>query len=121
MNPKYTRAVADVDSSVRVVREVHAQLGARLPRGWTKFSRCANAEPAPAASEPDLVRRAEELMRVGGYEADDSARSRGRGRQWFKVTASSDERAAPRRRRPATTPEIAPARFRLRNREGCLC
>jgi hypothetical protein len=25
-NPKYTRASTDVDSSVRVVREVHAQL-----------------------------------------------------------------------------------------------
>lgn len=54
-----------------------------FPGGWTKFSRCANAEPSLVASEPELVSRAEDLMRAGGYIADDSGRSKGRGRRWL--------------------------------------
>lgn len=42
--------------------------------GWTMFSRCADAEPALLRDEPTLVARAEELMRLAGYEADDSGR-----------------------------------------------
>jgi hypothetical protein len=61
--------------------------GARdLPGGWSKFSRCANDERALRESEPELVRRAEGLMRVGGYEADDSGRTQGRGRRWVKTS-----------------------------------
>jgi hypothetical protein len=56
-----------------------------FPGGWTKFSRCANAEPALVKTERELVRRAEDLMKVGGYEVDDSGRARGRGRKWRKV------------------------------------
>lgn len=52
--------------------------------GWTMFSRCANAEPALARDEPKLVARAEELMRLAGYEADDSGRPK-KGRTWHKV------------------------------------
>ena len=42
-----------------------------FPGGWTKFSRCANAEPALAEHEPELVASAERIMRVQGYEADE--------------------------------------------------
>ena len=55
-----------------------------FPGGWTHFSRCANAEPALLRDEPDLVHRAEDLMRLAGYEADDSGRP-GKGRRWVKV------------------------------------
>jgi len=59
--------------------------GARdFPGGWTSFSRCANAEPALVEQEPTLVSRAEGLMRLGGYEADDSGRPH-KGRRWVKV------------------------------------
>ncbi len=56
-----------------------------FPGGWTHFSRCANAEPALVSGEKELVRRAEELMRLGGYEADDSARPT-KGRRWVKAS-----------------------------------
>jgi hypothetical protein len=52
-----------------------------FPGGWTHFSRCANAEPALVAKEPDLVALAENLMRSSGYEADDSGRP-SKGRRW---------------------------------------
>lgn len=62
-----------------------AYSGARsFPGGWTTFSRCANAEPALARDEPALVRRAEELMRLAGYEPDDSGRP-AKGRRWITV------------------------------------
>lgn len=52
--------------------------GARdFPGGWTAFSRAANAEPAIDA---DLVERAEELMRLAGYEA--APKQPGIGRRW---------------------------------------
>ena len=58
--------------------------GARdFPGGWTNFSRCANAEPALTRDAPDLVQRAEDLMRLAGYEADDSGRPR-KGRRWAR-------------------------------------
>ena len=58
--------------------------GARaFPGGWTALSRCANAEPALVAREPALVARAEELMRAGGYEADDTGRPQ-KGRRWVR-------------------------------------
>jgi hypothetical protein len=53
-----------------------------FPGGWTKFSRCANAEPVLTRTEPRLVERAEALMRAGGYQVDDSGRARGKGRHW---------------------------------------
>jgi hypothetical protein len=67
--------------------DVFFRLGAArsFPGGWTAFSRCANGEPALVATEPELVRRAEEPMRVGGYDADDSGRPQGHGRQWLKM------------------------------------
>ncbi len=59
--------------------------GARnFPGGWTSFSRCANAEPALVRDAPNLVRRAEELMRLAGYEASDAGRP-AKGRCWVKV------------------------------------
>lgn len=66
----------------------HGPTGARsFPGGWTAFSRCANAEPALVEQEPKLVARAEELMRLAGYEADDTGRPR-KGRRWFKIAGS---------------------------------
>ncbi len=59
--------------------------GAReFPGGWTNFSRCANGEPALVQNEPGLVHRAEELMRLAGYQADDSGRP-AKGRRWVKI------------------------------------
>ncbi len=52
--------------------------------GWTMFSRCANAEPKLVATEPKLVARAEEIMRLAGYLADDSGRPN-EGRRWLKI------------------------------------
>lgn len=55
--------------------------GARdFPGGWTAFSRAANAEPAMDA---DLVARAEELMRLAGYEA--APKEPGVGRRWRRT------------------------------------
>lgn len=53
-----------------------------FPGGWTKFSRCANAEPALADGEPELVERAESIMKAHGYVADDSRR----GRIWHRMS-----------------------------------
>jgi hypothetical protein len=59
--------------------------GARdFPGGWTNFSRCANAEPALVRDESALVSGAEELMRVAGYESDDSGRPK-KGRRWHRT------------------------------------
>lgn len=55
-----------------------------FPGGWTHFSRCANAEPALVRDEPGLVLRAEQLMRLAGYERDDSGRPN-KGRRWVKI------------------------------------
>jgi hypothetical protein len=55
-----------------------------FPGGWTKFSRCANAEPALAREQPRLVERAERIMRDAGYVPDDSNRNRGGGRMWHR-------------------------------------
>lgn len=49
--------------------------------GWSTFSRAANAEPA---MPPEQVRRAEELMRLGGYEAGPKLQRA--GRRWFRST-----------------------------------
>ena len=49
-----------------------------FPGGFAKFTQAANAEPAVDA---DLVRRAEELMRLGGYEP--SEKLPGVGRRWW--------------------------------------
>ena len=53
--------------------------------GWTMFSRCANGEPELVKTERALVQRAEEIMRAAGYVKDDSGRSSGRGRKWWKT------------------------------------
>lgn len=56
--------------------------GARdFPGGWTAFSRAANAEPAIDA---DLVARAEQLMRLHGYET--GPKEHGVGRRWWPTT-----------------------------------
>lgn len=62
----------------------HLQGARDFPGGWTMFSRCASAEAALTESHPELIQRAEELMRQAGYELDDSGRP-GKGRKWFKV------------------------------------
>jgi hypothetical protein len=56
----------------------------KFPGGWTMFSRCANAEPALVTGQSALVHRAEELMLLAGYVADDSGRP-SLGRRWIKV------------------------------------
>ena len=54
--------------------------GAReFPGGWTAFSRAANAEPAMDSS---LVQRAEELVRLAGYEC--GPKQPGVGRRWWR-------------------------------------
>jgi hypothetical protein len=50
----------------------------QFPGGWTMFSRAASAEPA---IDRGLVRRAEELMRLGGYVS--GPKERGVGRRWW--------------------------------------
>lgn len=80
------RYPGDRESTFEAYVEVFFRMeGARaFPGGWTMFSRCGNAEPDLAKNQPDLVSRAEELMRLAGYEADDSGRP-SRGRRWLKV------------------------------------
>lgn len=57
--------------------------GARnFPGGFAKFTQAANAEQAV---DRDLVRRAEELMRLGGYEA--SEKVAGLGRRWWRSSS----------------------------------
>ena len=53
-----------------------------FPGGWTKFSRCANAEPTLAENERALIERAEGIMKAAGYVKDDSGRPR-HGRKWW--------------------------------------
>jgi len=81
------RYPAERQATFDAYKDVFFRLNAarQFPGGWTKFTRCANAEPALVRSESKLVHRAEELMRAGGYELDDSGRSRWHGRRWFKV------------------------------------
>ena len=55
----------------------------RFPGGWVAFSQCASAEPAKVRDCPGLVRRAEELMRLAGYEIEVCGSAR--GRRWGKV------------------------------------
>lgn len=51
-----------------------------FPGGFAKFTQAASAEPAVDA---DLVRRAEELMRLCGYEP--SEKLPGVGRSWWPI------------------------------------
>jgi hypothetical protein len=77
---------------VRVIdtyKDVYFQTPGGFPGGWTKFSRCANAEPALAKGEPQLVKRAEDLMRAAAYELDDSERAQGKGRRWYRARQRS--------------------------------
>jgi hypothetical protein len=56
------------------------------------FSRCANAEPALVRSDPELVERAQELMRRAGFVVDDSDRARGTGRRWVEAGGATQSR-----------------------------
>ena len=82
-----SRYIPDREATFEAYVEVffHSASARNFPRGWTMFSRCANAEPALVRDEAKLVARAEEIMRLAGYEADDSGRPR-RGRTWRKAS-----------------------------------
>jgi hypothetical protein len=79
------RYLPDRKETFEAYVEVFFRVGSarNFPGGWTMFSRCANAEPALRRDEPHLVARAEEIMRLAGYEPDDSGRPR-RGRRWLR-------------------------------------
>lgn len=73
---RYSSRPETFDAYLDVYRRLQ---GARnFPSGFAKFTQAANAEPAIDA---DLVRRAEELMRLGGYEP--SEKLPGVGRRWW--------------------------------------
>ncbi len=50
---------------------------------WATFSQCASAEPKRVKEEPHKVKRAEELMKAGGYSIGAST-PRG-ARRWVRA------------------------------------
>jgi hypothetical protein len=73
---RYGKRPETFDAYLDVYSRLH---GAKnFPGGFAKFTQAANAEPAVDA---DLVRRAEELMLLGGYEPSEKLPSV--GRRWW--------------------------------------